>query len=391
MSTQQDHIVQPQPADTATRRRRLTVGFPSSADSGELRFPITPEGVAQLSALGLTVYVETGAGSPIHYSDARYAEAGAVVGKRAESLAADIVVSLAPLSVADTSLLRKGAMLMSLLGQGALSAEFVRCLLLRHVTYVALEKILSGQNQRPFADILLETDGRVAMAVASAVLLRPEFGKGILLGGVTGVIPCEVVVIGSGIGARAAAASAIGMGAQVKILDNDIYGLRAATLSLGTAVATSVLQPHVVDNALRSADVVIASPAAGFSGFTSAQLGNAKKGVVLIDLSPLSVSMFPTEKQVPITYAQPRQNPGGRVCFRSIGNAAPRTAAMALSNTILSLFSKLSSLDGVLSLVRADAGLQAAVCTFMGKAVSSDFAALAGVRPLDLNLLLSCS
>ncbi|WP_302589958.1 hypothetical protein [uncultured Muribaculum sp.] len=388
---EQDFTTRPQPVENSVRRKRLSIGFPSSADAGELRFPITPEGVGRLSAMGMQILIESGAGAPIHYSDARYVEAGAMVGKRADTLMADIVVSLGALTVGDLLLLRKGAMLLSLLSQQKLSSEFVKKLLQRHVAFVALERIAYDSGQFPFADILLEVDGRAAMAVASAFLLKSGFGKGILLGGVSGVIPCEVVIIGSNVGARAAAMAAVGMGAQVKMLDNDVYGLRCASLALGPAVATSVLHPNVVDNALRSADVVISTPISDFSEFTADQLSRAKKGVVFIDLNPLSASVFPTLRQVPLTSAGLLQEPGRGFCFRAVGNAAPRTAAMALSNTIINSFSCLEKLDGALSLIRVDAGVQSAVCTFMGKAVNAEFAQAAGVRPIDMGLLLSCS
>lgn len=388
---EQDYTPQPQPVETQVRKKRLSIGFPSSVDTGELRFPITPEGVGHLSDIGMQALVESGAGSSIHYSDVRYAEAGAIVGKRADTLMADIVVSMGQLSASDVSMLRKGTVLLSMLGQQRLTPEFVNCLLKRHVAFVALERIVTSVGQHPFADILLEIDGRAAMAVASAILLQPDFGKGILLGGVPGVIPCEVVVIGSNVGARAAAMAAVGMGAQVKMLDNDVYGLRCASQVLGSAVATSVLNPHVVDNALCSADVVIATPTANPCEFTAEQLARAKKGVVFIDLNPLSASVFPSVRQMPITYKQPKQEPGQRFCFRCVGNAAPRTAAMALSNTIINSFSCLGKLDGALSLIRVDAGIQAAVCTFMGKAVNAEFARAAGVRPIEMGLLLSCS
>ncbi|MCM1022112.1 MAG: hypothetical protein NC343_07415 [Muribaculum sp.] len=391
MSLQQEHITEPQLAETATQRRRISIGFLSSAEAGELRFPITPEGAELLINYGFTIMIQEGAGAPIHYPDQRYIQAGAMISKRSETLHADIVVSMAQLQLADVALLRKGAMLLSLISQHSLSSEFVTSLLKRHVTFVALEKIVAPNGNRPFADVLLEIDGRAAMAVASAILLRPEYGKGILLGGIPGVIPCEIMIIGSGLGARAAATAAIGVGAQVRMFDNDVYGLRETTKQFGSAVATSVLQPHVVENALRSADVVIASPARGFNGFSAEQLSKAKKGVVLIDISPLNTAIFPSEKQMPVVNTRPSQIPGQRVCFRSIGNAAPRTAAMAMSNTLINSFAPLAKLDGNLSLVQTEPGIQAAVCTFMGKAVNVEFARAAGQRPIELNLLLSCS
>ncbi len=113
----------------------------------------------------------------------------------------------------------------------------------RNIVALAIDLIGDPEGHTPFADILNEIDGRAAIAIASSMLASPAHGKGILLGGVAGIIPCEVLILGAGIAGRAAAASALGLGASVRMLDNDVYRLRRAAELPGCCVATSVMHP----------------------------------------------------------------------------------------------------------------------------------------------------
>ncbi len=125
----------------------------------------------------------------------------------------------------------------------------------RHVIVLDMGRITDERGSRPFADILREMDGRGAIAVASSLITDAVHGKGIILGGVTGVIPCEVETIGADMAACAAARSAIGLGATVRMFDNDVYRLRDALMQLGPGVTGSSLHPRVLESALRSADI----------------------------------------------------------------------------------------------------------------------------------------
>ncbi|MDE5929885.1 MAG: alanine dehydrogenase, partial [Muribaculaceae bacterium] len=127
-----------------------------------------------------------------------------------------------------------------------------------YINCIALDLIENSDSRKPFADILNEIDGRAALAIASSLLADSVHGKGILMGGVAGIVPCEVTVLGSGFDALAAARTAIGLGATVRMFDNDSYSLREADRMLGPAVITSAMHPRVLVSALRSADVVVA-------------------------------------------------------------------------------------------------------------------------------------
>ena len=246
------------PVETATRQRRASIGLPKCLNRSEKRFPLTPEAVAALTRHGFSVLFEEGAADSIHYSDAAYLKAGARRVGRLETLQADIVIHLAPLAVADIRLLRRGALLLSLANFTRGNAkEVILELMHRRIINIAIDLIRDDAGNRPFGDILSEINGRSALTLAAAMLADPVNGKGILLGGIAGVIPCEVTIIGSCLAACAAARSALGLGAMVRLFDDDVYRLRTALRQLGGGVIGSSIHPHALENALRSADILV--------------------------------------------------------------------------------------------------------------------------------------
>lgn len=386
--------------EAATGKRALTVGVPA-ARGPERRFPLTPEGAALLVQREMDVRVERGAGEAIHYTDTRYLQAGARIVSRAEAWGCDIVICLSALDVIDASQMRRGALLLTLQGSALESAAAMRVLLDRHVIVLALDLMGDSDGHRPFADILNEIDGRAAMAVGAALLADAEHGKGILLGGVAGVVPCEVTVIGAGIGGMAAARSAIGMGATVRIFDTDVYRLRMAQDILGAGVIASSMHPRVIVNALRTADVVVASQTSVPHAVDSDVVASMKQGVVIFALetygAPTALTaVFPSMPQVDLAQdsrlRRDLDDRGPRQCYVNALGTVPRTVAMALSNTLTNMFTDIVSCGGGMSnTLKLRPGMQRAVFTYMGKPVSADLARVLGMRPVEISLLLSFS
>ncbi len=379
-----------QPSATAEAPRHVTIGLPCAGE--DRRFPLTPEGAALLIDRGFRVKIEEGAAAPLHFSDEAYTRAGAEVTSLADVLSADIVIRLSPLRAREIALMRRGTMLMTLLRPEAQRPEAIKALLSRHIIAVALDLIEDGRGNNPFADILSEIDGRSAIMAAAALLSTPYGGKGILLGGISGIVPCEVTILGSGIAARAAARSAFGLGAMVRMFDNDVYSLRRAQRDLGQWVVGSALHPRVVGNALSTADVVIntltPTPTQPFT--VDSLMASRLKGEALVfDLAPSPGKMFPSLSTAPFSGMMPPR--GSRCCLTDAGSATPRTAAMALTNTFATLLGELTACDGAANALRLLPGFQNAAYTFLGKAVNREIARIAGVRPMDINMFLSLS
>lgn len=403
------------PVETATRQRRASIGLPKCLNRSEKRFPLTPEAVAALTRHGFSVLFEEGAADSIHYSDAAYLKAGARRVGRLETLQADIVIHLAPLAVADIRLLRRGALLLSLANFTRGNAkEVILELMHRRIINIAIDLIRDDAGNRPFGDILSEINGRSALTLAAAMLADPVNGKGILLGGIAGVIPCEVTIIGSCLAACAAARSALGLGAMVRLFDDDVYRLRTALRQLGGGVIGSSIHPHALGNALRSADILVITgegnqlPVEGNVDCIlkrkvlvfdlSDHPGTALRGLVPVDLgefgqdADLRASAYALlNDRMAASADDPAARPLRRPCFVNSGSAVPRTTAMALSDTFITLLNHISSCEGTGAILPLTPGLQEATLTFMGKAVNTEVARLAEVRHTDIRILLSLS
>ncbi len=378
-----------------TVARQAVIGLPASDSPLEHRFPFTPEGAGMLVAKGFKVKMEEGAAKHIHYSDQAYSRCGVEIVNRAEALAADIVVYLPTLEPHEAARLKRGSLLLTFMRPSDINRLAFKVLLERNVITLDLLKVRDHAGNRPFTDILQEIAGRAAIAVAASLLADAIHGKGILLGGVAGVVPCEVMIIGSDMSACAAAQTALGLGATVRMFDNDIYRLREALRTLGAGVIGSTLHPRVFSSALRSADIIVASDTDHASGVVGCDMVDVmKRGVICFDLTAEPGSAFPSMQVVDLDLASPSDNEPGeptRMCYINAGNAVPRTVAMALSNTFVTLLDDIMVCDGVSNALKLNSGLRDAVLTFLGKCVSAEGARRLGIRHVDINLLIQFS
>ncbi|MDE6513597.1 MAG: hypothetical protein K2L05_05370 [Muribaculaceae bacterium] len=371
---------------TEPRKRTITFGLPSGLEHGERRFALTPEGAARLTDCGIAVKIQRGAGEPIHYSDAAYERAGATLCSRAEALQAEVVISTAALSAGEAATLRRGTLLLTLL-QPVVGNPLAAKALLRAGVNVVAADLINTDGHRLIADILHEIDGCASMAIASAMLTDPIHGKGILLGGVTGIVPCEVTVIGSGMGAIAAAHNALGAGATVRMFDNDLYSLRSAGRVLDHRCIASALHPKVLRSALRSADVVVVTPMRTPTVVDSDIADEMKKRVLIFDLTSTPGATFPSIPVIDLSAPSVSTLAAGdaRACYCNVGNRVPRTAAMALSNALVGNADALRQTLG--SLADLPRPMRPAMLTYWGKCVNPRLAEALGIRALDINLL----
>lgn len=373
--------------------RRITIGVPTPAPA-DPRVPLTPEGVEILTERGYTVNVQSGAGASIHYSDQRYSSHGARIADRATALASDIVLTARPLPPLDAKLLKANAtLLITRFSPKCWHVTTVDILLRQRVNALALDLISDPIHpaHHPFADILAEIDGRAAIVAASSRLADPTIGKGILLGGIAGVVPCEVVIIGSGISANAAARTASGLGAQVKIFDNDVYRLRRTLRDLAptTPVAGSTLQPNTILNALRTADILVVTPSETRLQIEHDAVARMKEGIIIVDISNhpgKTLPSLPTRPTCDTSATESRQ------VLTDPGALTARTTAMALSNTLLTLFEQLQASDNFLpQAMRQNHGLRPAALTFNGHIVNQTLSRLAQRRAVDIDIYLTLS
>lgn len=387
-----------QAAKIAVKQRGITLGLPCNPRHGDRRFPLTPEAVKTLvEEYFFRVYIEKGAGAEIHYSDEAYASHGATVTTRNEALGTDIVITASPLTAGDVKSMRRNAALWTLTEPIEMGREKLEALTSRGITAMSLVALKRPDGHRPLADILAEIDGRAAMAVAAGFLADGVHGKGILLGGVAGIVPCEVVIIGAGRAGIAAALSARGLGATVRMFDNDPCKLRDAQNILDRGIIGSSLHRKVYLAALRSADIVINTITSNerFSAIINADdASTLKKGVILFDFNRRHNTVFPSMRLVDLSPASESLPVlTERICFINVGRAVPRTSAMALSNALVPLLAGLTQANEhtFMDAVRMDSYLSTGLVTFGGKIVNSEAAMSAGMSWVDPSLLLRLS
>jgi len=388
---------QEQPVMTKTPQRVISLGLPANADHGQRRFALTPEAVRILTLRGIEVRLESGAGNAIHYDDERYASSGARIVTRPEALNCDMVMHLSPMNAADVRLMRRGALLLTLLHAYALSPHTVEALLERRIVSLALDLIADDNNHRPFADIISDIDGRAAVTLAAAALADAVNGKGILLGGIPGIVPCEVTVIGAGLAGRAATSTAIGMGATVRLFDDDSYRLRRAMTDFGPGIIVSALHTSVLEKALRTADVVVVTDQ-GSSFYISPDMARGMKdGVLCYDVTTSPYSPFPNMQCIDLAmtpstlFNMDTARQHTRRFFTNPGAAVPRTTAMAVSNTFVMMLSQILTCDGVSNAIKLNTGIQRAVFTFSGHLTNAAIARRCSIKHIDISLLIQFS
>jgi Alanine dehydrogenase len=378
-------------------KHQLVVGIPKENVRLEKRLAFTPEAVDMIVDAGHRVLFEEDAGSGVSYSDVKYAEAGAEIIPAAEKekvFQADIVFKIAPPTPPEINMMKNRSTVCSMLQLTNISSTTINAMSLKKMNAVGYELLTMDGQCFQVRNSISEIEGAAAVSVASELLSNDHGGKGILMGGVPGVSPTEVVIIGAGVAGTVAARAALGLGACVKVFDNDIEKLRQIRNTLGTAFFTSVLQPNVLMNAFKSADVVIGAmryinePVRYV--ISEDVIKTMKKGSLIIDLRVDQGGCFETssflandqsfifEKHNVLHY-----------CVPNLSSRVARTTSMALSNIFTPLIIQMGHLGGISGLTKVDPGFRSGLYMYSGVLVNSYVAGHFNISSNDIGLYLS--
>jgi alanine dehydrogenase len=373
---------------------RLSIGIPRENPKLETRLALTPEGVEIITEEGHSVYVQRGAGESMSYSDLQYSEAGAyLVDDDAEVFGADIVFKIAPPKLEELELMQNHSTIFSMLQLSNLSKEAIELIMKKKMNAFAYELINDEQKLFPVVNSISEIEGNTAIAVASDLMSIEHGGKGILLGGVAGISPTEIVILGASNTGTAAAKAAIGLGAMVKIFDHDINKLRKIQHYLGRQVFTSVIHPNVLFKALGSADAVIGNLRYinGSQRFMVSEdlVKTMKKGAIIIDLSVDQGGCFETSECR--TISNPIFEKYGIIhyCVPNISARVARTSSMALSNIFTPMILKIGESGSVKQSVADSSGFRHGAYVFNGIMVNRLIGDYYGIPSNDIGLLLA--
>ncbi|MCM1370067.1 MAG: hypothetical protein NC204_06805 [Candidatus Amulumruptor caecigallinarius] len=330
------------------------------ADTDETRMLLTPEACGLLTSAGFTIMMEAGAGVDISFSDESYAEYGVKISTREEVLKNEVVLSYQPLRIDDINKVTSGSTLLCMMGNTLFNEKVIKALMERRVSCGCFDNMYSHHDVQVFADIVDEIDGRAAIMYAQEALSYLGGGKGVLLAGVAGLTPCEVLIFGCGTAACAAANAAAGTGAHVVLMDNDVSALSLARNSCLHPVDLVAIHPRVLTNRVKSADVIITCPTTHHFEFPKSLSSSLKDTVYVIDLNESHPSV-----------------------------SVPRTVAMALSNPLINFFNEMAIKDGFRSMMVTTPGVQSGMVTYNGKLVDKLIASYLAMPSIDIRVMLS--
>jgi alanine dehydrogenase len=349
----------------------MQIGVPKEIKDNEYRVSLVPAGARALVEAGHQVLVENQAGAGSGIDNAEYEAAGAVIVADAAAVfrRADLLVKVKEPLPAETKMLRKGQVLFTYLHL-APAPELTSALVKSGATSIAYETITDHEGGLPLLTPMSEVAGRMAIQVGAAYLQRPNGGRGVLLGGVPGVPPGDVVILGGGTVGINAAMMALGLGARVTVLDRFLPRLRYLDEVFGGRLNTVYSTQHYVEEAARRADLfigaVLVPGAAAPRLVTRAMVGRMKKGSVIVDVAVDQGGCIETTHAT--THSDPTYEVDGVIhyCVANMPGAVPRTSTFALTNATLPYVLKIAG-KGFRDAARDDATLRPGINVHDGK------------------------
>jgi alanine dehydrogenase len=348
----------------------MIIGVPTEVKDHESRVGVTPAGVHALVVAGHTVLVQHGAGDLSALPDDEYQAAGAEIVGGAPDVwrLADMIVKVKEPIDKEYRYFREGLVLFTYLHL-APARELTEALLEKKVTGIAYETVRDRTGALPLLTPMSEVAGRMSVQVGAAYLEKEHGGRGVLLGGVPGVPPANVVVIGGGIVGTNAAKIALGMGARVTLVDVNLNRLRELDDIFGGRIFTLASNAYNIERAVCHADLVIGGVlipgAAAPKLVTKAMVAKMKRGAVIVDVAIDQGGCIETAR--PTTHSDPSYAIDGVVhyCVTNMPAAVPNTSTLALTNATFPYLMKLAKL-GAIAAIQEDPGIAAGVNTFHG-------------------------
>ena len=357
------------------RKGRLTIGIPRETTYQECRVSLNPEAVQLLVNNGHDIVVESDAGKHSRYSDVDYSEAGAeIVKDRNKVFQANIILKVAPPSSEEIDLMQGNQTLISALQLTLHPKETLVKLMQKKITAVAWDYIQDDHAIFPVVRAMGEIAGNTSILIAAELLSDYKNGKGIMMGGVAGVQPSEVVILGAGTVGEYACRTALGLGASVKVFDNSISKLRRLHNDIGTRVYTSVIQPKLLGKAIQRADVVIGAIRAPYGRtpciVTEEMVKSMKPGSVVVDVSIDQGGCFETSEITNHDKPTYLKHEVIHYCVPNIASRVSRTASIALSNIFSPILMEMGEVGGCKGLILKDHGFRSGVYVYQGQLTS---------------------
>lgn len=380
--------------EVARKHQRLFIGIPRETTLQENRVALIPHSVATLTAHGHRVVVQAGAGEKARFNDLDYTEAGAEITHSAEEVfQADLLLKAAPPTLDEIDLMRPNQVVISPIHLPLITPEYITKLQKRRVIALAMEYIRdANMGVFPIVRVMSEIAGTSAILIGADLLSTARGGKGVLLGGIAGVPPSKVIILGAGVVAEFASRTAIGLGAEVRIFDNNVYKLMRLQKHVGRQLHTSVINPMHLTEQLITADVAIGAMHSGHGRTPMVVpeeiVQRMKPGSVIVDVSIDQGGVFETSQTTSLDKPTFVKHGVIHYCVPNIPSRVARTASEAISNILTSLLLKAET-GGILALITGDDGLRNGVYTYKGCLTNEYLGERFQLKSTDLDLLIT--
>ncbi len=383
------------PEERTGTRVSMKIGLPRERSKDERRLAVTPGGVADLIANGHEVCIEAGAGKDARFPDHEYSDAGASVAWTAEELykRSEIILKVAPPDDEEHELLQPDQIIISALHLGITNERYFRELMKKNITGIGFEFIKSPDNSFPIVRMMHEITGSMSIQIAAHYLENNQDGQGIMLGGISGVPPATVVILGAGIIAEYAARTALGYGAQVFVMDNDLAQLRRLENSLDRRIITAMATHQYISSALKVADVVIG--AAMVEGHrapcwvTRDMVEVMKEGSVIVDAVIDQGGCIESSHMT--THSDPVFIEAGVVhyCVPNIPSNAARTATSALNNLLVPFLLDIGDAGGIREALWTNVSLRNGTYVYKNQLTKKSLAQFFDLPYRDIEMLIA--
>ena len=380
--------------DIKPKGARLNIGIPKEIAFQENRIALTPDAVSVLVSNGHEVTIEHNAGEAAHFRDKDYSEAGAkIVFERAEVFKSPILVKSAPVIDEDIPLLQLNQVIISPIHLTLLKADLLQKMMDKRITAISFENLRDDSGSYPIVRSMSEIAGSAVMLIAAQYLSSSNTGKGVLLGGISGIAPAKVIIIGAGIVGEYAARTALALGASVKVFDNNVYRLKRLQNNVGHRLWTSVLEPRMLSKQLKTCEVAVGALGSETGRtpmvVTEEMVSNMRPGSVIIDVSIDRGGCFETSEIT--SHEHPVFLKYGIIhyCVPNIPSGFARTASQAISNVLMPLLMEAGDEGGFENLVWHHIHLRGGIYLFHGALTNFYLSQRFDLKYTDLNLLIA--
>lgn len=370
----------------------LFIGIPKETCHQERRICLTPDAVNSLTSNGHRIMVEAGAGLSSSYTDKEYSDAGGeITSDTKKVLSCPILLKVEPLSIEEIEMVQPKTIVISAIQLKTRKVAYFEALKKKKITALAFEYIKDEDGTYPAVKSLSEIAGIASVLIASELMINNQFGKGLLLGNITGVPPTDVVILGAGTVGEFAAKTALGLGATVKVFDNSITKLRRLQNNLNQRIFTSTIHQKSLLKALRRCDVAIGAMRGKDRSpvlVTETMVEHMKKGAVIVDVSIDTGGCFETSEVT--THERPTfvKNNVIHYCVPNIPSRYSKTASLSLSNIITPFLLQIAEDGGLESAIRCNKGLKNGVYLYHGILTNKTIGEWFNLPDSDINLIV---